>query len=342
MKVDYHFHLEEGPYSLSWIQRTIESLREGYQTKASESSYEESIRLAELLKNRMDVGEYSREWFNLYLNKAKEIGLKEVGIVDHLYRFIEYKAYYEKYIDIHSDELGKLQKYWLDQVCIRSIGEFVSFIESEKKVWEQEGIQLKLGIEADYFPGGEDELKEILSEYPYDYIIGSVHFQNGWGFDNPQVQGKFEETPLLNLYHIHFDILESAIKSDLFDIIAHLDNLKVFGFRPDENELKHYYVKIAKLLKQYDIATEVNAGLFYRYPIKEMCPSPTFLSVLAEKDVAITTSSDAHYPEDLGKYNSLQLEMLQSNGFSQIATFSKRKRYMRDLNERIGTMSENK
>ena len=43
-------------------------------------------------------------------------------------------------------------------------------------------------MEADYFVGGEAELMSLLDGYDFDYIIGSVHFHNGWGFDNPELQ----------------------------------------------------------------------------------------------------------------------------------------------------------
>ena len=48
------------------------------------------------MQNRLDQGCYSEEWLDFYLIRAKQLGLKEVGIVDHLYRFKETKAYFEK------------------------------------------------------------------------------------------------------------------------------------------------------------------------------------------------------------------------------------------------------
>ena len=62
------------------------------------------------------------------------------------------------------------------------------------------GVTLKLGIEADYFIGCEGELKELLALGDFDYIIGSVHFLNGWGFDNPDTKEYFEKHDLRALY----------------------------------------------------------------------------------------------------------------------------------------------
>src|SRR5690554_3649023 len=126
-------------------------------------------------------------------------------------------------------------------------------------------------------------------------VIGSVHFYEGWGFDNPEVKHLFEERDLFQLYKNEFEYVMRAAESGLFDIIAHLDNLKVFNYRPDEAHLKEMYHEVAAVLKRCDVATEINTGLAYRYPVREMCPSPSFLTVLHEHGVPITLSSDAHF-----------------------------------------------
>lgn len=103
----------------------------------------------------------------------------------------------------------------------------------------------------------------------------------------------------------------------------------------DENEQLSYYKEIARALVETNTATEVNAGLYYRYPVREMCPSPLYLQVLAKYGVPITISSDAHYPNDLGKYVKENVHTLQAHGITQIATFSKRVRVMRQLEEEV-------
>lgn len=84
-------------------------------------------------------------------------------------------------------------------------------------------------------------------------------------------------------------------------------------------------------------ATEINAGLYYRYPVQEMCPSPLYLHVLAQYQVPITLSSDAHYPNDLGNYVEDNVEILRNHGVSHVATFEKRIRKMQLL-EQVSTI----
>ena len=335
MKVDYHIHLEEGPYSIGWLAKINEALQQYEPLKEKKHSMEWLVKTQERLQKRVKEGPFTTKWIDLYLEEALRKGIKEVGIVDHLYRFYEAKEYYEKYVDISDSKLGRLQKEWLDQVRIASLYDFTKAIEEAKERWSKRGVTLKLGIEADYFIGGEQELQSLLALGDFDYVIGSVHFLNGWGFDNPDTKEYFEEHDLYALYDTFFKTVECAVHSGLFDIIAHLDNIKVFNYRLDENEQLFYYKEIARALVETNTATEVNAGLYYRYPVREMCPSPLYLQVLAKYGVPITISSDAHYPNDLGKYVKENVQTLRTHGITQIATFSKRVRVMRQLEEEV-------
>jgi histidinol-phosphatase (PHP family) len=331
LKVDYHLHLEEGPYSLRWLDRTNNALDHFYPITENKHSIEWLNKSMERLNKRIQKGSYDSSWLDLYLIEAKKKGLTEVGIVDHLYRFKETRAYFEKYLDISSSDLGNKQRKWLNQVMTESMSDFVHAITAAKKRWASEGITLRLGLEADYFPGGENELKKLMDGFEWDFCIGSVHYIYGWGFDNPETQNLFSNYDLEEIYDDFFTVVEKAIRSKLFHFVAHLDNLKVFNYRPEERHLIPYYEKIAKALVETDTATEINAGLFYRYPVKEMCPSPAFLDVLIKNGVKFTTSSDSHFPDDIGAFIDLNSETLLKKGVTKIATFEKGNRIMKPL-----------
>ncbi|WP_026576291.1 histidinol phosphate phosphatase domain-containing protein [Bacillus sp. UNC438CL73TsuS30] len=331
MKVDYHLHLEEGPYSFRWLERTNRAMDHFSPINEKAHTMEWMHQSMARLTERVQKGAYDSSWIDLYLKEAKRKGLREVGIVDHLYRFKETRAYFEKFLDLGETDLGKMQQKWLDQVMTESMGDFVRAIKEAKKRWEAEGITLRLGIEADYFSGGEKWLQELLVSYEWDYVIGSVHYLYGWGFDNPETQQRFSGFHLESLYEDFFNVVEKAIRSKLFSFVAHLDNLKVFNYRPEESLLMGHYEKIAKALVETDTATEINAGLYYRYPVKEMCPSRTFLDVLIQKGVRFTTSSDSHFPDDIGAYIDLNTKTLLEKGIKEIATFEKGKRIMKPL-----------
>jgi len=324
MKVDMHFHLEEGPYSLKWLSRTLQALA------ATEPQLKQELghhtlayaeKMSDLMHNRLQQGPFNEEWLDRYLTTGRARGIEAFGVVDHLYRFRECRSYYEKHMRLDDSPIGKLQKTWLDQVCVASLSEFVTFVTEAKKTRPD----LALGIEADFFPGGEEELRELLEKYEWDYVIGSVHFMEGWGFDNPETQAEFKDMEPQETYARYFDLLEQASASGLFQIIAHPDNLKVFGFRPsDELELLPHYRQLAESMIRHGVATEVNTGLAYRFPVAESCPSPLFISVLAEYGVPFTLSSDAHFPDDIGMLLDEASAALANHGYTELTVFRNR------------------
>ncbi|BBI34616.1 PHP domain-containing protein [Cohnella abietis] len=325
MKVDMHFHLEEGPYSLRWLSRTLQALA-ATEPKPDQALGHHTLQYAEemskLMNNRLHAGSFSEEWLDRYLTLGRARGIKAFGVVDHLYRFKECRPYYEKHMLLDDSPIGKLQQAWLDQVCVASLSDFVRFVTEAKKTRPD----LALGVEADFFPGGEDDLRALLAEYEWDYIIGSVHFIEGWGFDNPETQAEFKKLEPLETYARYYEMLRQACMSGLFQIIAHPDNLKVFGFRPaNEDDLLPFYRKVAEEMILGGVATEINTGLAYRFPIAESCPSPLFLSVLAQYHVPLTLSSDAHFPDDIGTLLDEARAAAIEVGYTELTVFRDRK-----------------
>lgn len=323
MKVDFHFHLEEGPYSLDWLRRTAQALSGTNPIAAKINTLEWIEGINTDLNRRIEQGCFSEEWILRFLNRGRAQGIEHFGMVDHLYRFTEFKAYYEKYMLVDDSLLGQLQRNWLDKVCTYSIEDYLGGV---RKVANSRN-DLSIGVEADYFLGADEDLKALLAPYELDYVIGAVHFNEGWGFDNPDAKERFEQLDLLELYQKHFQVVQQAIASGLFDFIAHLDNLKVFGYRPEESLLIPYYTEVAAALKKANLATEINTGLAYRYPVKEMCPSRLFLQTLFEHQIPITLSSDAHFPDDIGTQLDEAIELAQQTGYQEIVYFKNRKRY---------------
>jgi histidinol-phosphatase (PHP family) len=330
MKVDFHFHLEEGPYSLEWLKRTSQALIQTSMENditAQQHTLQWVKQMSLNLTQRIEQGCFTEEWIMRYLHTGRSRGIEHFGVVDHLYRFTEFKAYYEKYMLLDESPVGRLQRDWLDKVCAYSIQDYLTGVRKAAN----ECNDLSIGVEADYFLGADEDLSILLDRYELDYVIGSVHFNEGWGFDNRETKDRFEHLDLLELYQKHFHIVQQAIASGLFEFIAHLDNMKVFGFRPDESLLIPFYTEVAAALQKANIATEINTGLAYRYPVKEMCPSPLFLQTLFEHQVPITLSSDSHFPDDIGTQLDEALALAKQLGYKEIVYFKNRKRYTLSL-----------
>ena len=324
MKIDMHVHLEEGPYSNRFFKKTIKSIYEIEGKKDKRSIYDMTEK-SELFLKRMQEGDYSEWWMDHYLKAAIKNEVKVVGIIDHLYRFYEAEQYYKKYMDISKSKDGKIQARWLNQVMWHYIDDFIHLVESQKEKWASYGIELRVGIEVDYFDGADEELKNLLEPYDFDYVVGAVHFNDGLMISNPKLLPTFEKIKIEHLYETHYKTTELAIESGLFDMMAHLDNIKILG-KVDELQLLYLYEEIAKSLKTHDVVCELNAGMRYHTKLKEVSPSKKFVQTIAKHGVPFTTSSDGHFPNDLGKYNKNMRRILRDVGVDEIVGFNKRER----------------
>src|SRR5690606_14791709 len=139
------------------------------------------------------------------------------------------------------------------------------------------GLPVKLGLEVDWFPGAEDALAAILEPYPWDYVLGSVHFLDGWPIDVTPDYG-WPERDVAATYRAYFAALAGAAESGLFDILAHPDLVKKFGHRIED--ATDHYRQVVDAAGRAGVALEVStAGL--RVPARELYPAPAFLQLAA-------------------------------------------------------------
>ena len=182
-------------------------------------------------------------------------------------------------------------------------------------------IEILLGYEVDYLKGHMDE--RVLNA-DVDYLIGSVHFVDGWGFDNPEFIGKYKEQDIDEIWEKYFDTIEEMANSKLFDIVGHLDLIKVFKFMPNKN-INEMAESALKAIKNADMVLELNvAG--YRKPIGEAYPSPSLLKQAYKLGIPITFASDAHKPEQVSMFNDEVIKMARDIGYTECAVYRNRVR----------------
>jgi histidinol-phosphatase (PHP family) len=157
-----------------------------------------------------------------------------------------------------------------------------------------------------------------------DYLIGSVHFIDGWGFDNPEFIGRYEHEDIDEIWQKYFNTIEEMANSKLFDIVGHLDLIKVFKFMPSK-DIKDIAKNALNAIKNANMTLEINvAG--YRKPIAESYPSKKLLEEAYKLQIPITFSSDAHKPEQVSLYNDEVVKMAKSVGYKECAYYIKRER----------------
>ena len=183
-----------------------------------------------------------------------------------------------------------------------------------------ENIKILLGYEVDFTP----TVDERVLKRDVDYLIGSVHFLNNWGFDNPEFIKEWKNRDVDDIYKEYFHLIEKMAESKMFNIVGHLDLIKVFGYKP-KTPVKDIAKNAIKAIKKADMSVELNtAGL--RKPVKELYPSNEILEMILEEGIDITFSSDAHAPNQVGYMLKQTVQKAKNMGFSEAVYFEKKQK----------------
>lgn len=176
-----------------------------------------------------------------------------------------------------------------------------------------------IGLEADFHPGTESFVRKLLSAYPYDYIIGSVHYIGAWPFDNPSFAEEFERRDLREVYREYFKLVAQAARSGLFHSIGHLDLPKKFGYIPPQGYLD-LAEEALQVIAGEGLALDVNtAG--WRKKVGEVYPSGAVLARARQLNIPVALGSDAHKPEEVGYRFTDAAQTLESAGYSEAIVF---------------------
>jgi len=185
-------------------------------------------------------------------------------------------------------------------------------------------IAVRMGVELDYLPGKERELGEIISAFPFDYVIGSVHYMGPQTVDlGPEFYlGKDIDLIFSN----YFKLVCEAASTGLFDIIGHPDLVRIHRFRP-EGDISDLYAMMASAFRSYDVAYELNTNGKNK-PLKDFYPDTRYLGLFASKGVPVCVNSDAHMPSRVGQFFDEAYALLKKAGYAEMATFRRRERFM--------------
>ncbi|MCK8825561.1 histidinol-phosphatase HisJ family protein [Fuchsiella alkaliacetigena] len=183
-------------------------------------------------------------------------------------------------------------------------------------------LQFKLGIEMDYTPGEEKEIAQFLDRFPLDFVIGSIHYLGDWMFDHPDYIERYKQWDIDKLYAEYFKYVVQAAEAGLFDIIGHLDLIKVFDYHPQAEVLEYAETALQAIAKA-GLCIEINTNGLNK-PVEEVYPSYELLTRAYQLEIPVTLSSDAHIPQRVGEKLSEMRELIKKIGYTEIATFNNR------------------
>lgn len=248
-----------------------------------------------------------------FVERAVELGLSEIGITDHIPLYFlppgerdPKLAMAEEQLDDYLAEVDALREEFAGRIAVR------------------------LGLEADYAEGREEELARWLARADWDLVLGSVHWVGGGWIDDPATSpARFEREGVETLYDAYYRLLAKAARTGLFDVLTHFDLPKKHGHRPPSPRREAEEAALAAA-RAAGCALEISsAGL--RKKVGEAYPEARLLRRAVALGVPVTFSSDAHAPAEVGWGYDRTTELAREAGVVEWVTFEKRRKIARPL-----------
>ena len=252
---------------------------------------------------------FTEENVERYLDAAREAGVGELGVSEHVYRFAE------------ALEVSR-HPFWVEQAT-DDLGAYCEFVRT---------TPLRLGIEADFVIGAEDRIGSLLERHELDYVIGSVHMIGDRFVDHAGYDIWEQDADADRVWTRYFELLAEAARSGLFDVLAHPDLVKMWGpQRPwPERDPRSHFEPALEAIAESGVAVELStAGL--RRPVGDFYPSRALCEMCVEAGVPFALSSDAHAPAQVGYGYDRAVERLEELGVGEICAFDRRERRMEPI-----------
>jgi histidinol-phosphatase (PHP family) len=234
--------------------------------------------------------DHTVEAIERFLDTAAGRGVDEIGFTEHVYYFAQTRAVWTL-------------PYQVER-CVYDLDAYVGAVVEAKR----QGLPVKLGLEVDYVGARQDELAAALAPYPWDYLLGSVHWLDGLAVD--QEPGIWAELGVDEVWRRYFGALAELAASGHVDVLAHPDLAKIFGRRPARIE----YPELG------GVALEISTAGLYKH-VGELYPDPAMLAARPP----ITLASDAHVPQNVGRDFDRALALAHAAGYETVTVFESRR-----------------
>ncbi|MBM3263609.1 MAG: histidinol-phosphatase HisJ family protein [candidate division Zixibacteria bacterium] len=240
-----------------------------------------------------------------FIDSAEARGVHEIAITEHVYHFVQAREI--------------VANAWADEKCFYDMDTYVRILQEGQKA----GLPIKVGIEMDYMDGKEDVIERIVNDYPWDFVLGSVHWIGPWGFDLSEHRAEWDRRSVDEAYRAYFRLLMQAVDMGCFSSMSHPDLIKVMGHFPLGDVSDLYEAFADRVAAQPGLCVEISsAGI--RKPVGRLYPELPLLEACAARGIAITTASDAHAVEDIGRDFDQVKTLAASCGYTHAMSFTRR------------------
>jgi histidinol-phosphatase (PHP family) len=238
---------------------------------------------------------------------AIRAGVQELGFSDHF--DLHPKDPFREYLDLDS---------WWES------------FEACKQKFSGE-LVLHAGVEISEPHRYPEHVEALINAHPWDYTLGALH----WVGDKCIFDHGFYGRSETNAYIQYFSELERMVDEAQFDILAHFDVVKRYGFeyfgvfQPEryQNQIR----SILDHLVKRDLALEINTATLRR-SIHQPSPSRTILTWFREQGGRyVTLGSDAHTPQEVGFGLRAMRDVVRSTRFDGLARDELREHFVVDF-----------
>lgn len=237
-------------------------------------------------------------------DKAISMGIDVITITDHIdWDFPEKDTIFDFNLDAYQRYIQRAQRRYKGRLDIR------------------------MGVELGLQPHLAQRYDKMLKQYPFDFVIGSVHLVYN---RDPYYPETFNGMTDQEAYRAYFEnVLENVKAFQEFDSLGHLDYIVRYGRAKARSyhcsDYQDVIDEILKRLVEHEIALEVNsAGLRKNLGF----PNPHTDIIKRYKELhgeMITVGADGHKPLHIGYAFKAVEAILLDCGFTYYTRFKARK-----------------
>jgi histidinol-phosphatase (PHP family) len=196
----------------------------------------------------------------------------------------------------------------------------------------REQINVYLGLEADFIPGITSAFSDFSEQYLLDYLIGAVHLvldnnRELWFIDGPDrkywLKGLKEGFggDIRKAVKAYYRQLNEMVETQKFDIIAHLDKVKMHNrnefFREDEAWYRKLLLETLEVIRQQGCIVEINTRGLYKNRSDDYFPGSMVIREMHRMNIPLTISTDAHRPQEMALLVNDAAELLRESGYRE-------------------------
>jgi histidinol-phosphatase (PHP family) len=231
-----------------------------------------------------------------YCARAQTVGVTEIALTEHLFRFAQADRLLRGFWEDEPDAAlrASMATYWADHARA-DLDTYAECVLAAKAA----GMPVVLGLEVDYYRGRMAEVSDLLAGYPFDVLLGSVHWIGTWRFDDiadPVSMSEWSVRDVDAAWDDYTSAIEELAASGACDVLAHPDLVKAAGHRTSTPE--ECWDRLVEAAVSSGMAAELSSA-GWRKPAGEAYPAEPLLARFVARGVPLTTASDAHRLPDV-------------------------------------------